>query len=400
MSKTLLTYLHYGRRFCGIEHTTAHDNGAIQVTVLTQSKKELDLETTFQCNTIVDVSKNVPKNQHATLVINNEQVLTKTIENDQNDGFKLVYKAFPNINLDEFYFEIISEASRHFIAICRKDYVDPLIVNYSNKNIHIIDFSIGNSLISTITPFLKTAVAVSSNARISIENKHITDITKSPRTQQNYDINGLTVSSDYLLSFSAALQTSLKNKSTFTNYKDKSNSLQNDFKQLQFFNQFLKFSGILILCILLVNFVVFNHYFNKVATLEQVSEINETTKQTLVKLDLSVSKKEKMVTDLLKSNGSKSAYYLNQIMRSLPKTLLISDYTFQPLNTRIKPNKPIALSEHIIVISGRSNDSALFSKWISRLEHISWITSIDIVDYGSVSNTVSNFEIKIVLNDD
>ena len=107
-----------------------------------------------------------------------------------------------------------------------------------------------------------------------------------------------------------------------------------------------------------------------------------------------------MVTDLLKSNGSKSAYYLNQIMRSLPETLLISDYTFQPLNTRIKPNKPIALSEHIIVISGRSNDSALFSKWISRLEHISWITSIDIVDYGSVSNTVSNFEIKIVINDD
>ncbi|MCD2257587.1 hypothetical protein [Psychroserpens luteolus] len=397
MLSKIWTYLQYGNRFCGIEHT---NNDSIIVSVLKQSKKELDLDSGFEAKTIEEVSKTLQKNQHATLVVNNENVLSKTIESEQKDISKLVFKAFPNINIEDFYIEIISEGSSHFISICRQDYVDGLIASYSEKNIHIITVSLGNSLISSIKPFLKTNRVQTSNAHIAVANTQITEITKDATEDKSYDINGLNVSSRHLLSFSGALQTILKSDTTITNYEQKNNDLHNGFKQVQFFNQFLKFAGLFILSILLINFFVFNHYFNQVNDLKQISEVNASTKQHIVDLDASVAKKQKMVDDLLKSNGSKTSFYANRVMLSLPQTVLLSEFNFQPLNKRIKANKPIDLNTDIISISGSSSDSEAFSNWVSQLEDISWIEKVDIVNYESATSKVSDFKLKIVLTND
>ncbi|MFD2916854.1 hypothetical protein [Psychroserpens luteus] len=399
MLNKIWTYLQYGNRFCGIEHTI-NSNTPISVSILKQSKKELNLESTFQIDSIENIPKKLSKNQHAILVVNNGNVLSKTIESNQKEPLKLVYKAFPNINIEEFYFEIISESRSYFISICRKNYVDALISNYSENKIHIISFSLGNSSISGIKTFIDKKEVQTSNSIVTIENQEITGINKVNVENEIYDINGLNVSNQELLSLSGALQTVLRNNITITNYEDKKNHLLTEFKHIQFFNQFLKSAGLLILGILLINFFVFNHYFNQVNNLKQVSEINESTKQKIVTLNSLVSKKQKMVDDLLKSNGSKTSYFANSIMQSLPETLLLSEFNFQPLKKRIKEDKPIELDDLKIILSGSSTDSSLFSKWISQLEQMDWVKHVDIIDYGSSSSSVSDFEIKIILSDE
>ena len=155
-----------------------------------------------------------------------------------------------------------------------------------------------------------------------------------------------------------------------------------------------------ILGLLLVNFVFFNHYFNKVNELKQVYEINQTSKSQIIKLNESVSKKQKMVDDLLKSNDSKTSFYSNQIMKSLPFSILLSEFNYQPLLKRIKTEKEIELENNIITVSGTSSDSEVFSSWINKLEQKNWITKVDIIDYGSTSSNTSDFIIKIVLTDE
>jgi hypothetical protein len=399
MLNKIWSYLQYGNRFCGIEHTS-NSNEPITVSLLRQSKKELNIESTCQIDSIKIISKKLSKNQHALLVVNNDNVLSKTIESDQKEALKLVYKAFPNISIEEFYFEIISESSTHFISICRKDYVDSLISNYSENKIHIINFSLGNNLISGIKTFIDKKEIQTSNSIVTFENQQIIGINKANVKNEIYNINGLKASNQELLSLSGALKTVLKNNITVTNYEDKRDHLLTEFKHIQFFNQFLKSAGLLILGILLINFFVFNHYFNQVNNLKQVSEINESTKQKIVTLNTLVSKKQKMVDDLLKSNGSKTSYLSNSIMKSLPETILLSEFNFQPLKKRIKKDKPIELDYFTILLSGSSTDSSLFSKWISHLEQMDWIKHVDIIDYGSSSNSVSDFKIKIALSDE
>jgi hypothetical protein len=393
-------YLLYRKHFCGIEHTSKSSIEPIIISILKKSKKELNLDATYKVKSIEEVSKKLSKNQSAILIVNDKNTLSKTIENDQNDPQKLVYKAFPNINLEDFYFEVVSETKSSFISICRKRYVDELITTYSNKKINIIDFSLGNSLVSTIKSFVNEEHIRTSNAIIKIKNQQIAEIDKANFQPEVYNINGLKVFNQELLSFSGALQKVLNSDITITNYKDISDSLLTKFKHIQFFNQFLKFSGLLILAVLLINFYFFNHYFNQVNELRQISQINESTKQQIVALDESVTKKQKMVNDLLKSSGSKTSYFVNVIMHSLPETLLISEFNYQPLIKRVKTDKPIELNEDTIMMSGSSSDSNLFSKWINQLEQFPWIRKIEILNYGVASGRFSDFEIKISVRND
>ncbi|WP_458628621.1 hypothetical protein [Winogradskyella sp. PC D3.3] len=400
MVNKILKYLKYGNRYCGIEHYSDYENDVLQVCLIKQFRNELDVKLTYKVETIEEASKKLSKNQHIALVINNGKVLSKTIESKQGDTLKTVYKAFPNINLDDFYFEVLSEKNIHFISLCRKDYIDSIIKDYSEQNIHIIDISFGNTIISTVKSFTNSRTIHTSNAITTINDSYIVQIKKDEVEPNNYDVNGLTVSNDQILSFSAALQSVLKNSTTTTNFEEKRLSLINDFKQVRFFSQFLKFGGLFLLVLLLLNFFFFNHYYNKVSALKQVSEINQSTKGQILKLNEIVSKKQKMVDDLLKSNGSKSSFYSNSIMLSLPKSILLSGFNYQPLLKRIKAEKVIELERNSISISGASSNSDAFSNWIAFLEQEDWIDKVEIIDYKSTTSNTSDFSIKIVLSNE
>jgi len=394
------TYLLFGNRFCGLEHSSSGEEESIIVSLVKHSKKELNREFAYELKSIKEVFVKLAKNQHAYLIVNNEKVLSKTTHSNEKDIQKLVYKSFPNINLDDFYFEVLSDNNIHFISICRKDYLDLLIKNYLQQNIHITNISLGNNIISTIKTFIKEQEVFTSNSLINIEKKQIISIDKTLINKEFYDINSLRVSSTEVLSFSAAIQSILKNNNTATNLKEKHHVLLNEFKQTRFFNQFLKFSGIFILGVLLANFLLFNNYFNKVNDLQEITSINESAKQRLLVLDESVSKKQKLADDLLKSNGSRSSFYVNTIINKLPETILLLEYDYQPLIKRIKPSKPIILDSRVIKVSGRSSDSEIFSTWIANLEQIDWVNKVDIINYGLSLNRFPDFEIKIILDDE
>ncbi len=401
MLNKIKSYLLFGNRFSGIEHTFKNGSDSIIVSVLKKSKNEIDLNSTFEIETLEALSNKLKKSQHAYLIINNEKVLTKQIESEQKEALKLVYKAFPNIKIDDFYFEILSEKNNHFVALCRKDYVDELINNYAKLKLYIISISFGNSSVSTLKPFIKSNAIYSSNSKIIVKDNYIIDIQKIENDlTHNYELNGLTVSNENLLSFSGALNNILKVNATVTNYETKKNEALNNYKQVSFFKQFLKFAGLFLLVGLLINFLVFSYYFNKVNELNQISEINQSTKNRIIKLNESVSKKQKMVDDLLKSNGSKSSFFVNEIIQSLPNSIILSETNYQPLEKRIKPDKEIELNINKIRVSGISNNSELFSIWISQLEQKTWIEKINIESYGSESKSNSDFSINIKLSDE
>lgn len=396
------SYLQFGNRFCGIEHTTKNGEELIVATLLKKHKNQIDFEDSFEASSIKEIINFLPKRQHITLAINNANVITKTIKGSLNDSLKVVYKAFPNINLNDFYFEVIEQSKNSFVSICRKEYIDNLIEEYTKANVPIINFSLGNMIVSSISKFAKNEEKLtSSNALIPIENKEILDIEKTEIESENkLDINGLTVTNIQLLSFSGALNTVLKEDNTSTNYDDQKQFLKNEYNNTRIFNQFLKFGGLFLLGLFLVNFLFFNHYFNNVNTLQQASQINLSAKEKVVTLNESVNKTKEMVDNMLKSNSSKSSFYTNAIIQSLPSSILLSEVNYQPLIKRIKADKIIELEHNIILVSGDSNSSESFSKWINDLEINNWIDSIEIIEYSDVSKSKSVFSIKIKMIND
>lgn len=401
MFRHLKTYLEFGNHFCGVEHTSQHGVDILFTTVLKKAKNNLDIEAIFNSSSIENIVEKLPKKQHVFLVINNDQVLTKKIENQQTELIKLVYTAFPNINLDDFYYEVITNDTVHFVSICRRTYVDTLLTTYKEHALYIIGISLGNLIVSSCTGFVSYNSIITSNSKVTIENKGLTSIDPAePQESSEYDLNGLPTNSNHLLSLCAALVAFLDCFQSATNFDSIKQSLTSDYRQTRLFMMSLKFGLVFILTMLLINFFVFNYYFNAVNSLQQTSQMNQTTKQAILVLNERVNKSQKMVEDMLKSNSSRSSFFINAIVQDLPNSILLSELNYQPVSKNIKSGQAIEINSNIILISGESNDSDLFSKWLTSLESINWVQHVEILSYGDISKSTSNFSLKLTISHD
>lgn len=401
MFKQFKTYLSYGNRFCGVEHGCHNGQEAFYATVLKRNKKNVSVENYFEGTDFEGIVSRLNKKQPVFLVANNDHVLTKRIESAQTEALKLAHNAFPNINLDDFFYEIISQGTSHLVSICRKAYVEGLVLDYKGHGFPVIGISLGNGLVAGIASFLDSASIVTSNACItmdmgvvaSIEKKNIEDIVF-------YNVNGLRANNFQLLSLAAALDIILERFQPMTNFGTFKLSLKNDYRQTRFFSVFIKFGLLFILCGLLINFFVYSLYFEDVNALQQTSQMNQTIKLKLLELSESVNKSQKMVNDMLKGNSSKSSFYVDAIIQGLPSTILLTDLNYQPLLKRIKSGQLVVIDNNTLLVSGESSHSASFSKWIADMEAIDWIRKVEILHYEDASALVSSFSLKLIIDHD
>ena len=401
MVNTILSYLKFGNKFSAIEQTTVDNEDFYYSLTLKKKKKKLEIQNSLECNNIDEIKSSLKKNQPVVLVINTNSVLTKRIESSSKELTNIVHSAFPNIKIEDFYYEILSHSKNHFISICRKSYVNELIENYTSKHIMIIDFHLGNLALSTIVSFINKDSIISSNAITHLEDHQIKDIQKSKNPlESKYNINGLDMTNKELLSFSAALNLVTNSSSNTTNFDSCTKKLSDDFNQKQFFNQFSKIGLSAIFIVLLINFLFFNHYYNEVNTLRETALMLESSKTNMLMLSEKVQKTEKTVNDVLKSSASKSSFYVNDIVANLPNHILLSALNYQPLLKKIKVDKPIENDINTILLSGRTNKKILFSQWISQLETLDWIYSVDILNFDDIDNSSSEFNLKITLRND
>lgn len=393
--------MQFGNRFCGIEHSSIDDDARIYALILKKTKNEILAEDSLESGSIDELALKLPKDQHAFLVINDRQILTKTIDSNQEETLQIVSKAFPNLVLKEFYYEVISQNKKHFVAIGRRSHIDDIVKRYMDSGIRITGLSLGCLMVSGLSSFLESGDITTSNANIVLEDGSISSIQNSDSPQQKtYDVNGLMVDSSHLLSLSGALDMVLQTHGSKTNLETKNRSLLDEYKQVHFFGQFLKFGLVFILGLLLVNFFFFNHYFKKLGALQETAQVNQASKSKALELDASVAKVEKMFKDMMSSNSSKTSFYANTIMQDLPSSIVLDELNYQPLLRRVKADQPISINNNSLILSGISSNSDSYSNWLSLLEDYDWTTQIVTLHYGSESTRTSDFSIKITISDD
>lgn len=401
MTKELLSYLKFGNRFYGVELTQVKDEYKYYGIVLKKKRKQLDIETSFEAPAIETLKDHIPKGKPIVLVINTDSVLTKTVKAKTKEALKLVHMAFPNIKVEDFYYETISQGENHFVSICRKTYVDELLNSYTSKQIAVIDFSLGSLICSSIIGFVENDDIHTSKSLISIGDSQITEIASKPLLHDaTYNINGLEVQNNQVLSFAAALNLVIKDQQIQSSFANTKTQLNDTFKQKQFASQFIKIGLSCLFVTLLINFLFFNHYYNEVNTLRETAQILESSKVKMKSLNEKVQKTEKMVDDVLKSSVSKSSFYVDDIINNLPKSILLKALNYQPLLKKIKEDKAIENHKNRILISGQSNESIEFSQWISQLETLSWVVSVDILSFEDITKSSSNFTVKLNMQND
>lgn len=385
--------LKYGKSYAAIEHA---EKGSFTILQLAQKNKAFIISQRTTTKNLEKGIEFLKGQKHVFLVLNDEQVLSKKIALVNNDEKVLIRNAFPNISLADFYYEVYQNVNHSFVCIARRDTVDKTINTYQKKGISVIDFSLGNLGLKNIQSFVTNKTLFSSNAQVEFERDLISNIEKTSISKENYLINDLEVSNNELLPLGGIISYYAKNESSNLHKK-----LNEQYLHKRFFDLGLKTSLGFLLVLLLSNFFLFSSYRNKVGDLIGELQLSETYKNQLNKLQEEVKQKERLVKSVQSASNSKLSIYLDDLGESIPKTLLLSQIHFQPIEGIQKKDKPLAFKENQIVVKGISKENEDFSNWISLLEQKKWIKNISIHEYGKGKKTGNNaaFEFIITTHD-
>jgi len=385
----------YNNRFCAVEYSFNHQGEeSFHFLQLKKKGKELllDRKKTFSTHEeLIDFLKE-SKLQQVVLVFNNQQILLKKVAKTE-ENLNIFQLAYPNLNSSEFYYQYEKTDNNTFIAVTRKSYIDDLIDLYSSNRISVLDFSLGNLSIFGIVNLFQTTEIITSNSKILIEGEKIIKLAPKYFDNKNYNINGLDIDNNSLLSLGIII-----------NFYLKANFYQNktqfdDFKNKIFFNQGYKAALSFCLVILFINFLFFNSYYKKVTELNNFVELNNNTKIELRLLNKKVIEKEKLLNQIQNYSSISIAKYIDEIAYTTPNTILLTELNYQPFLNTIKEEKEIKNELKTIRISGNFKSNSDISNWVDIIEKLTWVKEVSRLKIENTKQT-SKFHFSIIIKNE
>lgn len=400
MLSKLKTYLLEGFTYVGLEISESEKGQAYFLLEIKKSKGELLIVNKKELEELNELPKLIQKLHPIFLCINTANILTKRIKNlNSTNPEAIVNQAFPNLDLNNFYYEVIQQSTQPIVTISRKEAVDSILKKLKELKISISGFSLGISALENVVPYLEEENILVSNLQINLSEKTINKVESTEsENQQEYAINGLKLSSSYLLAFSQILGNLNKHFSS-TNFGMLTENLNSEFKNFRLFNQILKYALIFFIGLLLINFFIYNSYHTQVSELNSAMDATSSKKDGLTVLAASVKRKQESVETLNSSSNSKATFYLDVLAQNIPPSILLNEIKYQPLAKPVRENKPILLVDDKLLVSGLSKNVNEFSFWIEELEKYKWIKSAETLDFDYAGKTSSNFIIEIGLHE-
>jgi len=398
MVNKLRTYLKEGFTYIGLEITESEKGEAYFLLELKKSKGELLITSKKELQELEELPKLIQKKNPVFLCINTSNVLTKKIENvNTTNPEAIVNQAFPNLDLNNFYYEVIQVKTQPVVTISRKEPIDAILNTLQEL---ISKFSLGVSALENVLPYLKEEQLLVSNREVHLADQTILSVTSAEvENKQLYTVNGLELSSSYLLPFSEILG-NLNQSTRSTNFEALTENLNWEFKNFRIFSRVLKYALLFFIGLLLANFFIYNAYHEEVGQLNAAMDATSSKKDELTFLDASVKRKQERVETLSSSSNSRATYYLDLFAQNIPKSILLNEIKYQPLAKPVRENKPILLEDGTLLVSGISKDVNDFSFWLEELEKYEWVTSAETLDYDYAGKTTSNFLIEIGFHED
>ncbi|WP_019037741.1 PilN domain-containing protein [Psychroflexus tropicus] len=384
--------------FIGIEVLDTKDKASIYNYVeLKQEGDELILADLQPELSFEELLKMIPKRSKVSLVINKSFVLTKRTESKKETDEQYINAAFPNTDLNSFYYDIHEESHSSFVSICRKNKIEDIVNEFKSQQIAVASLSFGNQIAIILKTIGVKYLVKSSNAKIDL-SKVQTYIEKEVIDEPvTYNFEGIELSNENLLSFSAALNLYFKNYSSLTNYNDLMSEQESFFKHLNFNYYFPRISLGFIFIVLVINSLVFFNYSEKVSPLEVYAMTGSNQLNQLDELIVEVKKLEVITDKISNQEGDETIFYVNEIVKNMPDQLILSELTYQPISRSIKKGEDLSLAENLIKLKGKATTNNSLSDWLLTLESYDWIVDIVITDYKNQSSR-GEFEIDLKLD--
>ncbi len=386
-----------GSQFIGLEFFSEKGGNSIAMLEIKKKKNELFITHFEKRDDLVNLKSKPASGIPCFVIINNSQVLLKEIDSVEDNDSKLLYNAFPNLKTEDFYYEIWRTDVKAIIAICRKNYVSEIIEKCSENEINICGLSLGVNSLSNILAFAQEKKFQTNSQIIDLNSDQLIKPSDKKRVQI-HEINGLEVQDTFLLCFSGMLGIILNQTNSLGNITILNDSLSDSFYQSGFFKKGLRFTVYFLLTILLINFLLFNHYYKKSNNIANTLTANENLSLKISNLEEKIKTKEEKIKTNFSPNNSKSSFIISKLVINIPNSILLSELTYHPLSEKIKADTEIKIIPDEVIISGKTTSPTELTKWIDIINTIKGVKKTIITQFGKNENNESMFSITLKLN--
>ena len=387
-------YWLYGDTYCGIEVTSFDGSDYIHTTLALKHKGEFSSLSQIKASTFQEISRQLPKKQHASLIISTDKVLIKKI-GIQHDESKALSEAFPGLQIIDFQYDLLHFTSITYVAVCRKDIINSYIKEAEKEGINIVRVGLGFFPIITIKDLIKQSSIYTGFYKLELNIGDIIDFFKDQESGLEYNLDGNKVKAENLLSLAGLFLYFNNEDSLGLNALNK--SLHKKYSELKLFHKGAKIGIILLFVLLLINFLLFSHYRSEYKNLSEIVEINNLQKEKMNSQVTYLESKEKLVNDILGVSSSKGSYYINRITSSSPKSILFEEISFQPILKTIRSDKAIEVDKNVIKIAAQCTSKDDYSIWVESIEQWKWVKETTVINYNYLNSGRDRFEIEIVI---
>lgn len=332
-----------------------------------------------------------------SLVVNTSDILQKPIEaSGQNESLESkINLAFPNLNLEEFYYSLCSSKNNAIVSIGKKT----VISSYLDKlGMPPTQLSIGISALESLYGVTHHPIE-GSNFKVQFDNRGLNQIEMTQALPSELlEEEGLNFTNYHLLGFSSVLQY-LKKTPSKDNLKTLNTDQQNTFQNKRLFDYGIRVGLGIFLTLLLANFFLFHHFFNKEKELLLNGNFNAQSKEQIIHLKKEIEKKEERLNALVKSKQSKVTYYLDELGKNLPSSIRLTELKYQPIISGIRPKKKVLFSENQIKVSGVVSNKGDFTLWSTLLEQGNWISKVEVNSFEFIDRSSANFSLTLELDE-
>jgi len=391
-----LTNLLLGKHYTGIEHFSIKNEEMTALLSIEKSKDELVIKQAAVVAYTDTFPEDWDKSYPVSLVITTNQVIQKEIALADPSDEKIIHKAFPNLQHDEFFYEIWRLKSRSIVAVSRKSYVNGLVADYQKQGVSIISVSLGIVSIAAMAGFSEERT-LATNSHVVTLGEETAIAPKQDELSNTYSINGLEIQSSHLLAFAGILRLLISTPFTSGTIQDYNRVVYDDYNQKTFFSKGFKVIIGVLLVLLLANFFIFNHYYKKEQEISESLELSKSSLETITKAKDRIRIKEQKVKNVVELASSKSSQIINEITRIIPASILLTELAYHPLDKKIKVDEPIMTQESTIEISGTTVDNASLTNWIEKLGKLKWVGQTVITHFGKNELNETVFSLKLTL---
>ena len=214
----------------------------------------MEFQTTNDLTELPDI---ISKDRHCEVIINTDAVLIKEIP--LNDSLENAFQsAFPGASRSDFYYEVLNTTDKTFVAICKKTEVNSILKRLEEYKVNIHGFRIGLYSIVPLLPLIGEESLNLNGKEIIVSDNNFHEINKVPLAESEYSLDGMRVSSKYIIALSGLLNYEDESYLATSNQGETIAGLRKLYKEKIFFRKFGLFAIGFLLVVLLVNFVLFH----------------------------------------------------------------------------------------------------------------------------------------------